>query len=109
MPNTMLNSNEDLIALLDDPICALLMNSDHIGREDILGFLSGIVPVYNHAVEVKKIVPSDRRQCLRDRRRPPGSQPAVTIDFERRGSLIDRRALKSAQPGADYRSLAAAQ
>ena len=55
--------------LLDDPVCRLMMESDHVSLNDELSFLKSIKPLFSFDDEMRQSVNHDQRRWVSDRRR----------------------------------------
>ena len=59
---------EPVLDLLDDPVCRLMMESDHLTRDDELSLLKSIKPLFSFEEELRLMISHDQRRWGSDRR-----------------------------------------
>ena len=60
---------DPVLYLLDDPVCRLMMESDHLTRDDELSLLKSIKPLFSFEEELRLMISHDQRRWGSDRRR----------------------------------------
>ena len=79
---------EQLLNLIDDPTCQLMMKSDHVNRDDELALLWSVHPLFSFEEEMRLLVSHDQRRWVSDRRRNIGTLEEGENDRRR---VPDRR------------------
>ena len=60
---------DPVLDLLDDPVCRLMMESDHLTRDDEISLLKSVKPLFSFNDEMRQLVNHDQRRWVNDRRR----------------------------------------
>ncbi len=60
---------DPVLDLLDDPVCRLMMESDHVSLDDELSLLKSVKPLFSFDDEMRQSVSHDQRRWVSDRRR----------------------------------------
>ena len=79
---------DPVLDLIDDPVCRLMMKSDHVNRDDELSLLKSVKPLFSFDDEMRQSVSHDQRRWVSDRRRD--RRPLEVGERDRRRDL-DRR------------------